>query len=81
MVEQKYLDYPCPIEKKLRMFIFTCTDPIREYVCTSCPCPIGYGKMDEWQRVRRKLEERGIRLVIGMSLIYPFREEEQNENN
>ena len=73
--KQIYIDYPCYVCGRLRMCISTIGGGVREYVCTDCRCGVLKGKMAEWQIVKKKLEDRrGIRFVIGMRLVYPFKE-------
>ena len=73
--KQIYMDYPCSVCGKLRICISTLSGGVREFICTACRCGVLKGEMDKWQIVKKKLEDRrGVRFVIGMRLIYPFKE-------
>ena len=69
MVEQEFLDYPCKVCGTLRLFI-SCLSPEGHWACTDCYYRINNKYMDKWVKVRNKLENKGIRLISGMRLIF-----------
>ena len=67
--EQVYRDYPCKICKRLNYFV-SGVDSRRVWVCTECQMIIGDDSMDRWGDMKKKLVGKGVKLRIGMSLIF-----------